>query len=200
MYAPTAFRAEMAAWRAVIDLKLVRSVIFLLNLLEESSPITTTSTADAASGGGGSVNTGPTDDLGRLRVRLSPLRSIEDSLARSILPEQYPRRVGSAGICNPSVVAAPTEGAFDVSARSDSRWKTFSKGSASGSAKARSQDFEEVQKNARRVVEACREDIVALWNHPAVRVSLADQSISLECQSGLCVATNIFFFCSDFLS
>jgi len=38
--------------------------------------------------------------------------------------------------------------------------------------------------NARRVIEACREDIVALWNHPAVRASLADQSLSLEFQSG----------------
>jgi hypothetical protein len=144
-YAPTAFHAEMAARRAVIDLNLVRSVIFLLNLLEESSPITTTSTADALSGGGGSVDTGPTDNLGRLRVRLSPLRSIEESLARSISPEH----------CS---------------------------------------DFEEVQKNARRVIEACREDIVAFWNHPLVRASLEDHSVSLECQSGLCVGNWSFFF------
>jgi hypothetical protein len=93
--------------------------------------------------------------------------------------------------------ALPTERAFEVSVRSGSRWKTLFKGSPGGGngamTKARSQEFEEVQ-NARRVIEACREDIVTLWNHPAVRASLADQSVSLEFQSGLCVASDLFFF------
>lgn len=63
--------------------------------------------------------------------------------------------------------------------------------------KARTQEYEEVQ-NARRVIEACREDIVALWNHPAVRAGLRDQSVSLEFQSGLCVASEPFFFLKFF--
>jgi guanine nucleotide-binding protein subunit alpha len=83
-----------------------------------------------------------------------------------------------------------------VSVRSGSRWKTLFKGSGGGGngamSKARSQEYEEVQ-NARRVIEACRDDIVTLWNHPAVRASLADQSVSLEFQSGLCVASEPFF-------
>jgi guanine nucleotide-binding protein subunit alpha len=211
-YAPTAFHAEAAAWRAVIDLNLVRSVTFLLNLLEESSPITTASTADAGNGSGigsssGGADTRPTspssaqimplrrltDDLRRLRVSLSPLRSIEESLARFISPEQYPRRVGSLGANSPSA-GLPTERAFEVSVRSGSRWKTLFKGSGGGLSKMKSQEFEEVQ-NARRVIEACREDIVALWNHPSVRASLADQSVSLEFQSGLCVSSGppLFF-------
>lgn len=65
--------------------------------------------------------------------------------------------------------------------------------------KAKSQEFEEVQ-NARRVIEACREDIVTLWNHPAVRAGLADQSVSLEFQSGLCVASEPFIYLYLFLS
>ncbi|KAH9996200.1 G-alpha-domain-containing protein [Russula vinacea] len=175
-YAPTAFHAEAEAWRAVIDLNLVRSVTFLLNLLEESGPITT-STADL------------TDDLRRLRVSLSPLRNIEESLARFISPDHYPRRVGSQGgkTTTSSIASAalPTERAFEVSVRSGSRWKSlFKSGGGNGAmSKARSQEYEEVQ-NARRVIEACREDIVALWNHPAVRAGLADQSVSLEFQSG----------------
>jgi hypothetical protein len=212
-YAPTAFRAEAEAWRAVIDLNLVRSVTFLLNLLEESGPVTT-STANAGSGGGGGTErpTSPsdtkimplrllTDDLRRLRVSLSPLRNIEESLARFISPDHYPRRVGSlggksgSGSSSPSA-PPPTERAFEVSVRSGSRWKSLFKGSGGGSgamSKARSQEYEEVR-NARRVIEACREDMVALWNHPAVRAGLADQSVSLEFQSGLCVASGLFFF------
>jgi guanine nucleotide-binding protein alpha-1 subunit len=216
-YAPTAFHAEAEAWRAVIDLNLVRSVTFLLNLLEESGPITT-STADVGSGSGiggssGTADSRPTspsgtkimplrqltDDLRRLRVSLSPLRNIEESLARFISPDHYPRRVGSQGgkTTTSSIASAalPTERAFEVSVRSGSRWKSlFKSGGGNGAmSKARSQEYEEVQ-NARRVIEACREDIVALWNHPAVRAGLADQSVSLEFQSGLCVASGLFFF------
>ena len=136
-----------------------------------------------------------TDDLRRLRVSLSPLRNIEECLARFISPEHYPRRVtcvGSSSNNNGSSAVPPTERAFEVSVRSGSRWKTLFKGSGSAMSKARHQEFEEAQ-NARRVIEACREDIVALWNHPAVRAGLADQSVSLEFQSGLCVASEPFF-------
>ena len=223
-YAPSAFHAEAEAWRAVIDLNLVRSVTFLLNLLEESSPITT-SPADIGNGSGGGTSTAGssgdadsrptspsgtkimplrrlTDDLRRLRVSLSPLRNIEECLARFISPDHYPRRVtrvGSGSDNNGSSTAPPTERAFEVSVRSGSRWKTLFKGSGSAMSKARLQEFEEVQ-NARRVIEACRRDIVALWNHPAVRAGLADQSVSLEFQSGLCVASELFFFSIFFCS
>jgi len=88
--------------------------------------------------------------------------------------------------------ALPTERAFEVSVRSGSRWKAFFKGGGAGAgvavSKANTRGYEELQ-NARRVIEACREDIVALWNHPAIRASLAEQSVSLEFQSGLCVAS-----------
>jgi hypothetical protein len=236
-YAPTAFHAEAAAWRAVIDLNLVRSVTFLLNLLEESSPTSPSpspssspSTTEGAGSIGGSSSgnveirpTSPsgtkilplrrlTDDLRRLRVSLSPLRSIEECLARFISPEHYPRGIGSVGSSSSSsnnktrpgggspTAALPTERAFEVKVRSGSRWKTLFKGSGGGGAmsKARNQEYEEVQ-NARRVIEACREDIVALWNHPAVRAGLRDQSVSLEFQSGLCVASEPFFISILFL-
>ncbi len=214
-FAPAAFHAEAEAWRAVIDLNLVRSVTFLLNLLEESSPTSTcanTSTADAAGSSSGDADIRPTspsgtkimplrrltDDLRRLRVSLSPLRSIEECLARFISPEHYPRHVSYVGSSSntsskKSSVTLPTERAFEVRVRSGSRWKTLFKGSGSAMSKARSQEYAEVQ-NARRVIEGCRDNIVALWNHPAVRASLADQSISLEFQSGLCVASEPFFF------
>ena len=153
-----------------------------------------------------------TDDLRRLRVSLSPLRNIEECLERFISPDHYPRRVGRVASSSnnngtrsggSSTAPPPTERAFEVSVRSGSRWKTLFKGSggSNGSAisKARSQEYEEVQ-NARRVIEACREDIVTLWNHPEVRAGLADQSVSLEFQSGLCVASepSLFFSaCGD---
>jgi len=233
-YAPTTFHAEADAWRAIIDLNLVRSVTFLLRLLDEdgaaasaaktSAPVAGSSSSSGRSGSGvagfgvgfaGADDddgedgarplspSGPklvplrrlTDDLRRLRVGLSPLRNIEESLARIISPDA-PRHLGGgsnggagAGGMSSRSAALPTERAFEVSVRSGSRWKSLFKGgggpgAAALSSKAGGRGYEELL-NARRVIEACREDIVALWNHPAVRASLAEQRVALEFQSGL---------------
>jgi guanine nucleotide-binding protein alpha-1 subunit len=220
-YAPTAFNAEAEAWRTVIDLNLVRSVTFLLSLLEErvSGGVRGSGSSSNSSNGGNNLGlsnavggsspspTGDggagdmkpitpldgklvplprlTDDLRRLRVKLSPLRNIENSLVR-VISHDNPQQVGGGS------AALPSERAFEVSVRSNSRWKSIfgrnGGADAVGTAtnKASTQGYEELQ-NARRVIEACREDIIALWNHPAVQAGLAEQSVSLEFQSGLCV-------------
>ena len=191
----------------------MRSVIFLLGLLEEGSGGASSSSSGSGSNGnsvgggapnspggasgGGSGGVGDTrpvspsgsklvplsrltDDLRRLRVGLSPLRSIEQSLVR-VISNDNPRQVGAGS------AALPSERAFEVSVRSGSRWKSFFRGSDAGAlSKASSQGYEDLR-NARRVIEACREDIVALWNHPAVQGGLTQQCVSLEFQSGLCV-------------
>jgi hypothetical protein len=188
-YAPATFNAESEAWRTIIDLNLVRSVAFLLSLLEEGD------SGSRSPRGPNDVETGPTapsgsklvplqhmtDDLRRLRVSLSPLKRIEQSLARLISPD------------NPRSGFLPTERAFEVSVRSGSRWKTLFHRSGGGTPGAGNHRKEEVQ-NARSVIEACREDIVALWNHQAVRASLREQSVTLEFQSGLCVVQLARFF------
>ncbi|TFY63483.1 hypothetical protein EVG20_g6289, partial [Dentipellis fragilis] len=43
---------------------------------------------------------------------------------------------------------------------------------------------QEELENTRRVIEACREDMIALWAHPTVRQSLTAQRVSLEFHSG----------------
>jgi len=178
-YSPAAFNAEADAWRTIIDLNLVRSVTFLLSLLGEgdsggSSPRSTSDAEPGPTAPSGSKLVPLqhlTDDLRRLRVSLSPLKRIEQSLSRFISPD------------NPRSGSLPTERAFEVSVRSGSRWKMLFRRTGSSTSCASNHGHEEVQ-NARSVIEACREDIVALWNHPAVRASLREQSVSLEFQSG----------------
>jgi guanine nucleotide-binding protein alpha-1 subunit len=223
-YAPTAFHAEAEAWRTVIDLNLVRSVTFLLSLLEErasgvggsgsssnsgnggnnlvlSNAAGGSSSSPAGDGGagdmrpmsplGGKLMPLPrlTDDLRRLRVKLSPLRNIENSLVR-VISHDNPQQVGGGS------AALPSERAFEVCVRSNSRWKSIFRrnggadAAATATSKASTQGYEELQ-NARRVIEACREDIIALWNHPAVQAGLTEQSVSLEFQSGLCVPVSL---------
>ncbi len=186
-YAPTAYRADLETWRIIIELNLVRFVTFLLSLLEEG---------DSSNYGSGSphspsdVEAGPiapsgnklvplrelTDDLRRLRVRLSPLKGIEQSLGRFISPANS-RDFGT------DLGVSPTARAFEeVNARYHSRWGTCFHHDGG----ARDHGHEEVQ-NARRFIEACSEDVKTLCNHPAVRTSFLEQNVVLESKSQLCV-------------
>jgi len=179
-YAPSAFNAEADAWRTIIDLNLVRSVTFLLSLLGEGDSGSSLPRSPSDAEVGPTAQSGSklvplqhlTDDLRRLRVSLSPLKRIEQSLSRFISPD------------NPRSASLPTERAFEVSVRSGSRWKTLFRRHGGGSTSGVANHGHEEVQNARSVIEACREDIVALWNHPAVRTSLAEQSVALEFQSG----------------
>jgi hypothetical protein len=181
-YAPAAFNAEADAWRIIIDLNLVRSVTFLLSLLGEGDSGGSSPRSPSDANAGPTAPSGRelvplqhlTDDLRRLRVSLSPLKRIEQSLSRFISPD------------NPRSASLPTERAFEVSVRSGSRWKTLFRRNGGSTSSVANHGQEEVQ-NARSVIEACREDMISLWNHPAVRASLAEQSVALEFQSGLCV-------------
>jgi GTPase SAR1 family protein len=178
-YAPAAFNAEADAWRIIIDLNLVRSVTFLLSLLGEGDSGGSSPRSPSDANAGPTAPSGRelvplqhlTDDLRRLRVSLSPLKRIEQSLSRFISPD------------NPRSASLPTERAFEVSVRSGSRWKTLFRRNGGSTSSVANHGQEEVQ-NARSVIEACREDMISLWNHPAVRASLAEQSVALEFQSG----------------
>lgn len=169
-FTPQQFHIESAAWRAVIDLNFVRSVTFLLSLLHDGS------NPPMPSDGRLLPVVELSDDLRRLRVRLSPLRNIEEHLARFLSPDDPDHAAAS-----PSFLS---ERAFEVNVRSGSKWKALFNQNSAISTKVEMQGYEEL-KNARRVIEACKDDIVALWNNPAIRASLTDQSVSLEFQSGL---------------
>lgn len=243
-YAPSTFHAEAEAWRAIIDLNLVRSVTFLLRLLDEdsagpvagssssgatspaidaSAPVVRSSNSSVSSRAKSSNNgigvgfAGPggddddarplspssafklvplhrlTDDLRRLHMSLSPFRTIEESLVRVISPDSPRNPAG--GPSSPSSTALPTERAFEVSVRSGSRWKSlFNRNSGSASVSRATGKGRQELTNARRVIEACREDIIALWSHPAVRKGLDEQNVALEFQSGLYVSDHIGLF------
>ena len=116
------------------------------------------------------------EELRRLRVALSPLRSVEEALARFLASDDHGM---SAGRPADSRVV-------DVKVRG-SRWKALlRRGGPANPSRQYTQGYEEVL-NARRVIEACRDDMIALWSHPDVKASLAGQSVSLQFQSGLCV-------------
>jgi guanine nucleotide-binding protein subunit alpha len=94
--------------------------------------------------------------------------------------------------------------ASEVSIRSGSGWKAFMKfrrsSDASSSAASSSQKLEDGQ--TRRIMNACVNDIIALWADRIVQSCLVDQGVVLQDQPGLfvsfpsslCFSWFLFFF------
>ncbi|KZT28152.1 G-alpha-domain-containing protein [Neolentinus lepideus HHB14362 ss-1] len=184
-FTPKAFKAESGAWRAVIHLNLVRSVNFILDLLSPnpqfniptspaSSVIVTrfdglgiSQAADTQPASFSGPIIEPTDELKRLRMRLSPLKRVEEMLSKRISADDpQPSRKG-------------LNSASEVSVRSGSGWKAL----ARLSHRTRPQSPNELE-DAGRVIEACRDDITELWADPLVQKGLAGNEIVLQEQSG----------------
>ncbi|KZV76652.1 G-alpha-domain-containing protein [Peniophora sp. CONT] len=166
-FAPAAFQAEVTAWRAVIDLNLVRSVLYIL---------------DVVNGGASGERLGSpnlSDEMRRLRVTLSPLRTVEAALSRFLADE----RTAGPGVTALKDASGNVRG-FDVQVGRGSKWKAlFSRNTTAQSSREYPPGYQEVE-NARRVIEACRDDMAALWAHPTVRESLVMNDVALQFQSG----------------
>ncbi|KDQ60246.1 hypothetical protein JAAARDRAFT_32626 [Jaapia argillacea MUCL 33604] len=192
-FTPKAFKAESGAWRAVIHLNLVRSVNFILDLISSpsSSPtLASTSTAQPPSPTSSSPNhdqeehplptIDPTPELRHVKMRLLPLRRVEAMLSKRISPDdpgQFVQRRTSPNGSGPGAAQAP-----DVSVRSGGGWKNFVRLQGRPSS-SRSSNPDEVE-DAGKVIEACREDIVALWQDKGVQNALKNQDIHMQEQSG----------------
>jgi len=81
LFAPKSFYAEVEAWKAVIHLNLVRSVNFILDLLEDPrSPSTEHRRSPSAT----ASRERSSNDLRFLKMRLAPLRQVEQMLSRRL--------------------------------------------------------------------------------------------------------------------
>ncbi|KAF7355994.1 hypothetical protein MVEN_00928800 [Mycena venus] len=79
-FTPEAFQAEAEAWRNVIHLNLVRSVNFVLGLLEIRHPSTYSGDTQASS-----RDSALSGQLQRLSLSLAPLRQVEETLSNRIV-------------------------------------------------------------------------------------------------------------------
>lgn len=180
VFAPQYFYAEAEAWRAVIHLNLVRSVNFVLDMLEDPNP------TRSQSAGGYPRSPPPTNsndhlrmsnELRYLKMRLVPLRSVEQMLTRRFTPWDIP--TGDAS----TKPRYQQDRASEVSVRGLSGWKSLLKNRRQPNSSAVSDDLEDSQ----RVIEACKDDMTALWEDPVVREGLKKRNIQLQDQSGLYV-------------
>jgi guanine nucleotide-binding protein subunit alpha len=125
-----------------------------------------------------------TDNHRRIRMRLSPLISMEAALARKLLPENFDPERSSREIC----------------VRANSGWKTTLEratspdtrpGSSSAKSGARRVSARPGTSDNRSrddptaVLAACKDDILLLWEDPIVRDVLKKHHVRLEDSPGL---------------
>ncbi|EKM53968.1 uncharacterized protein PHACADRAFT_145501 [Phanerochaete carnosa HHB-10118-sp] len=180
-FAPKAFHAEAEAWRAVIHLNLVRAVNYILESLNTSTQ-TSGQSSGSGTGGASSMSTvssggrhGSTDTLRHLRMRLSPLRQVELILHRRLCVDG-PSGSSSRGTrAQRSSSSASSSRQPDLTVRVRSGWKALARIGRQTSLTGQ----DELQ-DMRQIIDACRDDIIALWADDAVQAGLRKHNIDLE--------------------
>jgi guanine nucleotide-binding protein G(i) subunit alpha len=166
------------AWKAVIHLNLVRSVNFVLDLLENPRPTRRTSPpaeVEHPRSPNGKLNS---NDLRFLKMRLAPLREVEQILTRRFCPPDI--ETDASGQYHKDC-------ASEVRVRGLSGWKSLLTNRRSPQNPAASDDSE----GSQRVIEACKDDMASLWEDPVVQAKLKKLNVRLQDQSGLSVRFNL---------
>ncbi len=156
-FCPSQFAAETDAWRTVIHLNLARFVNYVLQLL--------------------STTGGKADPNARmLQMRLSPLKQVELILSRAINAES-PSQLSSLTEDSSRPTWRPRP-APEVSIRGGTGWKGLMR-RRRGSSAVKSPAISDELENARQILDACKDDIVALWQSPTLR-ALEDEGMDLH--------------------
>ncbi|KAI8993765.1 G-protein alpha subunit [Trametes punicea] len=160
-FCPSSFHAESEAWRAVIHLNLARFVNHLLYVL-----------SDANTNAGGRKS-----DLNKdsrlFQMRLSPLKQVEVILTRCLSAESTP--LSSPTDDKPTL---RTGTAPEVSVRGGMGWKSVFRSRRRESQSRILAKTDELE-DARRIMDACKDDIVALWKSSAIQ-ALEKEGVDLH--------------------
>ncbi|CCM00780.1 uncharacterized protein FIBRA_02822 [Fibroporia radiculosa] len=200
MNSPKAFRAERASWRAVIHLNIVRSIRMILDVMAEaqatqtaagygppSSMLRPSSSRDNPSRPSDPDQPLLTAEHLKLKMRLSPLLQVEQTLVRKLTPP------GSAEF-EATHLASVTSGyverarSKEVAVNSQFAWKNmFSRflpeSRESFDSSRDGIDWDDPD-DPGRIIYACGEDMIRLWNDDTIRKLLKMHNLRLEDRSG----------------
>lgn len=166
-FCPDQFGKTRAAWKMIVQLNLIRSVRQILLVLQEEWEESSKKQHSASRPGvrdSASTSTLLTDDHRRMRMRLSPLISVEEVLTRKLFP------------------TSPNPQDSEISVRGGSGWIGYLSKVMSTS-RPRSTGVNE-SNDATTILSACREDIVALWRDDIVRQLLEKHEKRIREMSG----------------
>lgn len=221
-YATDEWNRERTAWRAVVQLNLVRAVLTILDTLDaelsgeeyHDPEVDIRSPSPIPYNFDNTYDEEPinddwlpfTDDHHTLKLRLSPLRQIELDL-RNLLgagaDEDTADSTSSDGHGSPRLTSKWSKarvGDFTISFRT---WQELIQGKRSGqtsrtASRKSSRKFskggvESVTEDATDVLVACREDMMWLWSDPIVQKLLKKRRVSLGESSTLYVFLSLYF-------
>ncbi|KAF8519526.1 guanine nucleotide binding protein alpha subunit [Gautieria morchelliformis] len=169
MHAPASLDSERSSWSTVVFLNIVKSIRILLESLE--------GTAAAPEGGGCRSDAGDPwrHQLANLRLRLSPLVGVEASLASRLSGGGgVAMNGGKGGVFvrrgwQSSVASGPLTAGYP---RGHSAWMP-GKASVSGPVSLADDPIA-------RMLEASKDDIKELWQHPSVRTLVKKRRLRLD--------------------
>lgn len=203
-----AFRAERASWRAVIHLNVVRSIRVILEAMAEAQTAQSTPTPHALSPSSSLSSVPPA--LGRrspeepsapprvlpsltaehlkLKMRLSPLVQVEQALVRKLTPPGS-TEFEATHLTNVSNYQY-TPRTKEVAVNSQFAWKhmfsRFLPDSRDSMDSEEGINWDDPQ-DPGRIIYACGEDMIRLWNDETIKALLKSLNIRLADQPGLYV-------------
>ncbi|RDX54650.1 G-protein alpha subunit [Lentinus brumalis] len=200
MNTPKAFRAERASWRAVVQLNVVRSIRIILEamadaqghkLSQNSSPIRTHAPELSHSTSMSSIasryrHPPLTAEHLKLKLRLAPLVQVEEALIRKLTP------VGSSELeathlrANSSHADRARALEREVAVNSQFAWKGMLQKMV-GRSSSEGDDVELDEPT--RILHACAEDMITLWQDRTIKAMLRAQAIRLEDLPGFFLAS-----------
>ncbi|KAF9003249.1 guanine nucleotide binding protein, alpha subunit [Cyathus striatus] len=176
MYQPKAFGKERASWRAVIHLNVVQSFHLMfdaMNRVQKSAQASRDNLHDSLQ---------LTPDLLKLKLRLTPLLQVRETLIRRLSP------VGSGEteatqLTNASYAERSKNYLKEIAVNSAAQWKdTFNRLVSNDRESFDSDepiDFDDPN-DPGVVLHACSEDMIKLWNDPVIQQLLDKQNLRME--------------------
>ncbi|PFH46800.1 hypothetical protein AMATHDRAFT_69024 [Amanita thiersii Skay4041] len=171
MYEPKAFRNERASWRAVIQLNVVRSFHLILDAVDRSQSMEDID-----------YHIPPiSPDLLKLKMRLSPLLQVEETLLHRLTPLGS----GETEATQFSYADRPRALLREIAVNSATQWKdAFNRWKLGPKCRESIASSDIVDwddpNDPGAVLHACSEDMIKLWNDTDVRELLRTQNMRLE--------------------
>lgn len=172
-FSDTVFAEERASWRAVVFLNVITSFKTILQALAKEFESTSDSPRSPADDFVIQLDGGTTARFAEMKMRLSPVLHIESALVRKLNGgTDWPNtKNGNASLQQPTEVSVRGQG-----------WKKAFQSHRHQSAKANAGDGIDWddREDPGVILNACRNEMMALWNNQRVRDVLKRQKILLE--------------------
>jgi len=185
-----AFRSERASWRAVIQLNVVRSIRLIFDAI---------STAEKTSSGSQESATElvASPELLKIKLRLAPLLQVEETLIRRLTPAGSGETEATLRIGRDMSYSERTKNYIkEVTVNSAVQWKGSFGRRLSQEAGRSSFDTDkainwEDPDDPGRILHACSEDMIRLWEDPMTKKVLEAQKLRLHELAGLFAVLSI---------